>query len=410
MPRRLIVLVVLLVLTKAGVAPAVAQDATPAAPPIGAAQRTALLVSTTNAPLRVPGSDGQAHLEYDLIVTNAFPFPVTLTAVEALAPGGDPLLRLDGDALVAATQTLFGASLVPASADVAPTAAVPASGTVAVVLDVAVPLDQVPTHLTHHITYDLPAEAPPVALSASRQVTGPEVTVDPREPVVVAPPLHGAGWLIANSCCDAFTTHRSGRTPLDGAHLAKPEIFAIDWVRLTNDTAFDGDGSTNEQWFGYGAEVRAAAAGTVVFVRDGEPEGTPFVTPPPEQQAAHPGGNQVVVQIAPDVWAFYAHLQPGSLTVAVGDEVAVGQPIGTLGNSGSSLSPHLHFGLIDGPDPQTANSVPFALDRYTLVGSVTPAAYIAALTGAAGPQLPVEGSPEPQTGTLPLNLTVTDFP
>ena len=88
----------------------------------------------------------------------------------------------------------------------------------------------------------------------------------------------------------------------------------------------------------------------------------------------------------------------------------VGQPIGTLGNSGSSLRPHLHFGLLDGPDPMTASSLPFVLDHYTLVGSVTPAAYVAALTGAAGPQLPVEGNPEPQAGTLPLNLTVADFP
>src|SRR5215216_5767153 len=37
-----------------------------------AAQPTALLVSATNAPLRVLGSDGMEHLEYDLIISNAF--------------------------------------------------------------------------------------------------------------------------------------------------------------------------------------------------------------------------------------------------------------------------------------------------------------------------------------------------
>ncbi len=160
----------------------------------------------------------------------------------------------------------------------------------------------------------------------------------------------------------------------------------------------------NEQWFGHGAEVAAAAAGTVVFARDGRPEGTPFAPPMPAE------GNQVVVRIGPGVWAFYAHLQPGSVAVAVGDEVATGQPIGRLGNSGGSLAPHLHFGLLDGPDPLTANSLPFAIDRYTLMGSVDPAAFVTALTGSGVPELKPEGTPEPQAGSLPLNLTVADFP
>ena len=159
----------------------------------------------------------------------------------------------------------------------------------------------------------------------------------------------------------------------------------------------------NEQWFGHGAEVVAAAAGTVVFVRDGQPEGTPYASPTGVE------GNEVIVRIGPGVWAFYAHLQPGSVAVAVGDEVAAGQPIGRLGNSGGSLAPHLHFGLLDGPDPRTADSLPFVLDRYTLAGAVDPGAFVAALTGAGASELRAEGTPESQEGTLPLNLTVADF-
>jgi murein DD-endopeptidase MepM/ murein hydrolase activator NlpD len=410
MPHLPIVLSTLLLLAATSITPAIAQDATPAASPAPVAQRTALLVAATNAPLRVVGSDGLAHLEYDLVATNAFPFPVTLLAVEVLDPGGDVLLRLDGEALVSATQSLFGASLVPTPADSVPTAQVAASGAVAVVVDVAVPADRVPAHLTHRIAYELPPEAPPVALSASRLVAGPTLAVDSSAPLVLAPPLQGDGWLAANSCCDGFTTHRSGRTPLDGARFAKPEIFAIDWIRLHDDRPFEGDGSRNAHWFGYGEEVRAVAAGTVVFVRDGELEGTPLVLPPPDQQSPHPGGNQVVMQIAPGIWAFYAHLQPGSVAVAVGDDVTPGQVIGRLGNSGNSLSPHLHFGLLDGPDPMTVNSLPFVLDRYTLEGIVPPEAYLAALSGSGDFTLPVEGPPESQAGTLPLNLTVANFP
>jgi hypothetical protein len=42
-------------------------------PPLRAAQTTALLVSATNAPLRVLGSDGMEHLEYDLTLPTSSP-------------------------------------------------------------------------------------------------------------------------------------------------------------------------------------------------------------------------------------------------------------------------------------------------------------------------------------------------
>src|SRR5436190_22794022 len=75
------------------------------APP--AAQPTALLVSATNAPLRVLGSDGLEHLEYDLIISNAFTAPVTLLSVEVMDLDGHALLRLEGDALATKTQTVL---------------------------------------------------------------------------------------------------------------------------------------------------------------------------------------------------------------------------------------------------------------------------------------------------------------
>ena len=49
---------------------------------------TALLVTPMNPPHVVRGDDGRDHLEYDLLVTNAFASPVTLSAVEVSGPGG----------------------------------------------------------------------------------------------------------------------------------------------------------------------------------------------------------------------------------------------------------------------------------------------------------------------------------
>ena len=83
------------------------------------------------------------------------------------------------------------------------------------------------------------------------------------------------------------------------------------------------------------------------------------------------GGNHVILDLGNGHFAFYAHLQPGSLKVAVGDTVAVGAVIGSLGNTGNSTAPHLHFGLVDRPDFLTGEGLPFVIPRFTVTGTIT---------------------------------------
>ncbi|MFJ8597159.1 M23 family metallopeptidase [Streptomyces shenzhenensis] len=71
-------------------------------------------------------------------------------------------------------------------------------------------------------------------------------------------------------------------------------------------------------------------------------------------------GNHVVLDLGDEVYACFAHLRRGSLRVSVGDRVSAGQQLAECGNSGNSSEPHLHFQLMDGPDPVTARGVPFA--------------------------------------------------
>jgi hypothetical protein len=404
-PRLLPVLALALgfLLTGATTARAGEVQAPPASP-----QMTALLVASTNAPLRVLGSDGLDHLEYDLIFTNLITAPVTLTAIEVTGPDGSELLRLDGDALAASTKPVVGGG--------EPSAVVPVRGTAATIIDLVVAADGMPAQITHHISYNLPA----TPRAYSRTIDGPALTVDPREPMVIAPPLRGDGWLPFNSCCAADSAHRGVRWSVDGSHLVKPETFAIDWLQLQGGRLFSGDGSQNEQYFFFGADVLSVAAGTVVSVRDGMPEETPNQPPLNVQQLADLPGNNVVVQVAPDIWATYAHLQPGSIRVAAGDQVSAGQPLGLLGNSGNSSAPHLHFQLSDGPDMVASNSLPFVFDRYTLAGTADTEAANAALgpppsgedggTIEGAVPIPVEGAPQAQVGTYPLWPGVVDFP
>jgi murein DD-endopeptidase MepM/ murein hydrolase activator NlpD len=52
-------------------------------------------------------------------------------------------------------------------------------------------------------------------------------------------------------------------------------------------------------------------------------------------------GNQIIIDHGFGYKTMYAHLQ--SFKVRVGDQVKRGQVIGTVGSTGKSTSPHLHY-------------------------------------------------------------------
>src|SRR4029434_2462272 len=114
-------------------------------------------------------------------------------------------------------------------------------------------------------------------------------------------------------------------------------------------------------------------------------------------------GNKVILEIAPKVFAAYEHLQPGSLTVKVGDVVKAGAVLAKLGNTGPSFGPHLHFGLLNRPDIFTGRSLPFVIDSYTLAGTV----YFKA---SQGDTLAVTSNSKQVRSVYPLHGTIQNFP
>jgi Peptidase family M23 len=320
---------------------------------------TAIIVSPIHEAQIVRGDDGRDHVEYELLVVSVFPEPVTLSSVTALDPAGKELMRIEGDALAAATQTLFART---------ETAVIPASAAVSVDVDLILQPDTAPEQVKHRIAYTLAADSQLALMIGSLQVDGPEVAINRQPAIVIKPPLTGNGWLATSGCCKP-NVHRDLRIAIDGRRIETGETFAIDWARVKNDKIYDGDGKQVEQHYAFGEGVLAVADGTIVSTHDGMPDETPLQAMIPQAKEDY-GGNHVMLEIAPNVFALYAHLHPGSLTVKVGDAVKAGAPLGKVGNTGPSNGPHLHFGLSDKPDFFAGRSLPFVFDSFTSVGAI----------------------------------------
>ena len=374
--------------------PATATSAAPSpsdGSPAPVDQVSAILVQPIHDAQVVFGSDEMNHVEYELLVVNVFSDPVTLTGVTVIGVDGEELGKVEGDTLAAATQSLYTHAASPV---------VDASAAVSVDIDLVLPPGDVPERVTHRIEYTLP-DVPGAVIVDDHVVDGPDVAVETGEAIVIAPPVAGDGWLTTSACCSP-NVHRDLRLSANGLRIETAETFAVDWALVKGDRVYDGDGSTNEQFYDFGAEVLAVADGTVVAVNDGVPESIPFKSKPPETKDGF-GGNQVILEIAPDVFAAYAHLQPNSLTVAVGDTVKTGDVLAKLGNTGPSQGPHLHFGLLDKPDLFTGRSLPFVHETFTVVGTVD----FAALTGD---ELVIEPESREVTDAYPLYGVIVNFP
>lgn len=352
---------------------------------------TAIVVAPIHDAQVVRGDDGRDHVEYELLVINAFAGPVTLANVVVVDPAGNSLATITGPTLAAATQTLLTQS---------PGATIPASAVVSVDVDLALEPGVVPASLNHRIAYTIAPDAPMATLLGSMAVEGPMVAVDRAPPLIIKPPLKGKGWFAVNGCCGP-NVHRDTRIAIDGSHIATSETFAIDWTRVENGRMFQGDGTRNEQHFAFGADLLAVAAGTVIATRDGMPEEAPFKPVLAVKAPEDYGGNHVIIEIAPEVFAVYAHVQTGSVAVKVGDRVKAGDVVGRLGNSGNTTAPHLHFAILDQPNFFAGRSLPFAIDAFTYAGTARPSDLTT---------LNITGDPRPVKNAYPLYLGLQNYP
>ena len=164
--------------------------------------------------------------------------------------------------------------------------------------------------------------------------------------------------------CGEWAMLAGGRSSLVSHHYPQaPVRDALDFVRLVDGRAYQGDPERAQSWYGFGEPVLAPANGTVARVFDvvaDEPVGAIGQTPGE--------GNHVVLDIGDGRYAVLAHLQRGSVRVRAGERVGRGQQIAAIGDSGNSLAPHLHFQVQDRPDTDdTVRTFPVVFRDVVLI-------------------------------------------
>jgi hypothetical protein len=323
-----------------------------------------LVATPLTSPNPVLATDGKVHLAYEIVLMNLAPAEVALKKVETLdAASGAVIGTLDGDGLAQMLKLNGGGKGT----------ALPGGGSGILFMDVTLAKDAaLPKAIKHRFDIEVakeadsatggdrdPAPQPPEQIV----VTGDDLPVGPAA-IAIAPPLKGARWVVGGGCCAPPSYHRGATLPINGA-IRIAERFAIDFVQLNDkDMLFEGDMKEVSDYAYFGDEIYSVADGTVVTVEDGLPEQVPGKLPE-DATIKMAGGNHVVVDIGGGHYAFYAHMQPGSLRVKVGDKVKAGQVLGLLGNSGNTDSPHLHFHIMDGPSPLLSNGIPYVFNFFT---------------------------------------------
>jgi hypothetical protein len=196
------------------------------------------------------------------------------------------------------------------------------------------------------------------------------------DPVVVEFPLRGDGWM-------AVTTP-AARIPSHGTDLLG-QRYAYDFVKVDErpGARFHRAGMlrTNligvaaQECYAWGATVHAPVDGEVVRAVDGAAERT-WIHPVNEIARSVWNawtftsdrldailGNHVVMRFG-DMYAAFVHLAPGTVAVSAGQPERVGDPLGRVGHTGNSTSPHLHFQLMDSLEVMRSRGIPCAFRGY----------------------------------------------
>jgi murein DD-endopeptidase MepM/ murein hydrolase activator NlpD len=350
------------------------------------------------------GTDDLYHVVYEIELTNTKAATATLQRIEVVdaAAPTHVIATYAGKDLVGNLRTLQ-----PAPAG---DARIPANASRLFYVELAFKdAAAMPQALLHRLTLLGAANPGPHTPATPLYYTVARVPLDRAPLPLIEPPLRGDGWVAANGCCNSLIVHRGSLQSINGA-LFNSQRFAIDWMRLDkNGELVHGDPAAVRDYTDYGAKVYAVADGTVVETLDDLSDQVPGTLPDPATITLRTvDGNHVILDIGNGLYAFYAHLGKGSVTVHEGQRIKAGTVIGELGNTGNTSAPHLHFHIMDGPSAMGSQGVPYLIRGFTRVGQVDVQKFNDSdvLTGHWGKPLP---RPVAEHARFPMDLNVVDF-
>ena len=336
-----------------------------ATPPSGDVLTPVAVSAFTPRAFSFPGTDGRTHVVYELLFTNTNVTLATLESVEVIdgSNSGKSFGSYEGKKLLVNLRTTGSTAAENASIEF--------NGSR--LLMISLELDakaEVPKQFVHRVKL-LTATAPSHQRMTPVSVT---YTVAPIEIEKTLPhigaPLAGKGWVAFNGCCEVGV-HRSSSISCNGG-LYMAQRFAIDWMQLDSaGKLVNGDASDVHNFTGYGAEVLAVADGAVVGMEDSLDDQKPGTLPDPATiNIGNVDGNHIVLDLGGGVYAFYAHLEKGSLKVKLGEHVKRSRVLAKLGNTGNTSAPHLHFHLMESPSVLCSNGIPYVMDSFDAAGNI----------------------------------------
>jgi Peptidase family M23 len=173
----------------------------------------------------------------------------------------------------------------------------------------------------------------------------------PVRSIDLAIPVDGAGLIVGGGGSTLLINPHQDTLDLSVPRhrLWQGQSYGIDLVALhPHGTTANGIMPADPKRYAiFGRPVRAPCAGTVKTLRNDQPDQQ---VPQMDRRALE--GNFVRLSCGA-YEVFIAHLKQGSVAVKVGQEIAVGDTIAAVGNSGLSTEPHLH---IHAQTPGTASA------------------------------------------------------
>jgi len=302
---------------------------------------------------------GAARLVYEMVITNYVAVSYTLESVRV--DGGERQFSYSGRTLKNMIRFAGEGSAMPQSLRI------PGGKTAVVffILEFKNP-SQIPASINHTLHFRSQDDV-------EHALAPKPLPVEPRAPVIVEAPLRGTDWIAGDAVHDGPDAAHRRALLFDHGEAFLAQRYAIDWVRyrIVNGvgTTWSGPENQNPSYFCYDAPIYSMTSGIVTEALDGIPENVPRSGKMAiDVNFLNAGGNHVVIYMGYGLYAFYAHMRPGTIKVNVGDRVTAGELIGHVGNSGNSTEPHLHEHIVNRASFLAGQGVPYEFARFEASG------------------------------------------